>query len=336
MSPTPTIRDLADKLGLGKSTIQRALADRPGISEKTRKRVREAADTLGYRPDPFFSSLALQRSRMRQHTQEIVYLRSPDSRAGKDVFDKIQSFATALGYNAHCIDPDMLGAGHRLMEVLFHRGYVGVIVGPVLPSFHDALLANAHLPVVCCGRIDQLPLHTVQPDITEIVRSSWRRMIDAGYRRIGPAITQHAPAIDDDFDRLGTILACQQELPPRDRIPPLLTSLKDREALVEWFNRHKPDAVLGFAVNQYHVLKENGVDVDRIGFVSMHTAKDKFSCHISGMEESKELIPRESVHLLDQLIRTRTVGRPTDPLHLLIPGRWTDGTSLPPRAQLNR
>lgn len=329
MPTPPTIRDLAAKLGLGKSTVQRALAGLPGISKASMERIKAAAEKLGYRPDPLFSSLAMQRSRSRRHTLKIAYLRSSNARGGNNSYEQIKNYAFQLGYDAQLIEPEAMGAGKRLMAVLYHRGNVGVILGPVNPSCHEAILTNTQLPVVCCGRIDPLPLHTVQPDITDHVRVVWRHIRAAGYSRIAPAICQHTPALEDDVDRLGCILACQQELRKQDRIPPLLTPLRDKDSLIEWVRRHKPDAVLGFSVTQYHILNEAGIDMSRMGFASLHTSTSKYNTEIAGTKELNDSVAREAVHLLDQFIRRRSVGLPDEPLHVLVPGVWKSGASLP-------
>jgi len=47
----PGLRTLAEHLGLTESTVSRALNNYPDISEKTRSRVKAAADDLGYRPN---------------------------------------------------------------------------------------------------------------------------------------------------------------------------------------------------------------------------------------------------------------------------------------------
>jgi hypothetical protein len=278
----------------------------------------------------------MQRSRSRRHTLEIAYIRSSNVRGGINPFERVKSHAFPLGYDVQMIDPEILGAGKRLMKVLYHRGNVGVIVGPVTPACHEAILANTQLPVVCCGRVDPLPLHTVQPDITDHVRVVWRHIRAAGYSRIGPAIAQHTPAVEDDIDRLGAVLACQQEVPEKDRIPPLLTPLNDFTSLVAWCRRHKPDAVLGFSSGQYFALQQAGIDMSRIGFASLHASLGEYAADIAGTEELNDSVAQEAVHLLDQFIRRRAVGLPSEPLHLLIPGRWKSGTSLPDKAAIKR
>jgi LacI family transcriptional regulator len=44
-----TIQDLADKLGLSKFSVSRALSGKPGVSESTRNRVLRTAHSMGYR-----------------------------------------------------------------------------------------------------------------------------------------------------------------------------------------------------------------------------------------------------------------------------------------------
>ncbi len=334
MSSTPTIRDLAKTLGLGKSTVQRALAGRPGISKATSERVNHAATKLGYRPDPLFSSLAMQRSRSRKQPLPVAYLMSKEVRGGLNPIKEIKDAASLLGYKVDFIDPDEFGAGKRLMHVLYHRGYVGVIVGAVDPSCHDSILHNPQFPIVCCGRMDPLPLHTVQPDITNHVRVVWRHIREAGWNRIGPAIAQHDPPIEDDFDRLGAVLACQQNLRVKDRVPPLLSTHRDYASLNAWFKKYEPEAVLGFSPGQYYALAQAGIDMSRIGFASLHAFHNNLDPDVAGTEELNDSVAREAIHLLDHFIRRREIGIPKEPLHLLIPGRWKPGATLPEKSSL--
>ncbi|MBN9058628.1 MAG: LacI family DNA-binding transcriptional regulator, partial [Rhizobiales bacterium] len=44
-----TIQDLADRLGLSKFSVSRALSGKPGVAESTRSRVLQAARAMGYR-----------------------------------------------------------------------------------------------------------------------------------------------------------------------------------------------------------------------------------------------------------------------------------------------
>ena len=52
-----TIKDVAQKAGVAISTVHFALSGKPGVSELTRRRIREAAEELGYQPNAVASSL---------------------------------------------------------------------------------------------------------------------------------------------------------------------------------------------------------------------------------------------------------------------------------------
>src|SRR5262245_38528844 len=45
------IREIAKSLGISIGTVDRALHDRPGINEQTRRRILQQAKALGYRPN---------------------------------------------------------------------------------------------------------------------------------------------------------------------------------------------------------------------------------------------------------------------------------------------
>ncbi|HSI84834.1 MAG: LacI family DNA-binding transcriptional regulator [Candidatus Methylacidiphilales bacterium] len=329
-----TIRDIATHLGLGKSTVQRALIGHAGISQSTREKVLKAAADLGYRPDPLFSILGSQSRQSRTRSLALAYLdrdefsRSGDLTAGISGYNMAIQRGEELGYNIEHLRPSDLDAGKRLMDVLYHRGYAGVIIGQLRSPDHAAILANTHLPVVCCGRIDPLPLHTVQPDIVQMVRLAWSHMRQAGYKRIGASFGLHTPPIADDWERIGTAMACQQEtLDKKDRVPPYMGCLRVPQTLVDWFHQHKPEAVIGFSIRQYYDLRDNGIDMSKVAFATLHTSANPGPTTIAGIVEAN-CVARESVNLLDQLIRHRNVGIPSEPLRILVPGHWQAGDSL--------
>ncbi|HSF55921.1 MAG TPA: LacI family DNA-binding transcriptional regulator [Algoriphagus sp.] len=57
-----TIKDIARELNVSASTVSRALQDYPGISNETKRKVKEMADKLNYRPNAIALSLRHSRS----------------------------------------------------------------------------------------------------------------------------------------------------------------------------------------------------------------------------------------------------------------------------------
>ena len=60
----PTIYDLSRQLGLGVSTISKALNGYSDVSEKTRQRVLETAREMGFQPNSNAQALKTKRSRL--------------------------------------------------------------------------------------------------------------------------------------------------------------------------------------------------------------------------------------------------------------------------------
>ena len=59
-----TIKDIADLMGLSSSTVSRALSDHPDISEETKKRVSDVAESLHYKKNLYASFFRKKRTRL--------------------------------------------------------------------------------------------------------------------------------------------------------------------------------------------------------------------------------------------------------------------------------
>lgn len=89
-----TIYDIARYLNLSAATISRGLKDHPAINKKTKKKIIEAAKTLGYRSNMFASNL-----RTRQTKTIGVIIPRLNSYFMSTVIAGIESIANKEGYN---------------------------------------------------------------------------------------------------------------------------------------------------------------------------------------------------------------------------------------------
>ena len=64
MAQNTTIKDIARALGISKSTVSRALADRFDVKPETKKAVLEMAEKMHYRPNPFAQNLIKRRTKI--------------------------------------------------------------------------------------------------------------------------------------------------------------------------------------------------------------------------------------------------------------------------------
>ncbi len=95
---SPTISDVAAKVGVSPSTVSRVLNGRPGISEETRSKVLEAARELGYYPAMAGRGLALGRTENLGFLIHHRHTLNPDSFYG-GVLAGVDSEARAHGFH---------------------------------------------------------------------------------------------------------------------------------------------------------------------------------------------------------------------------------------------
>lgn len=149
---TPRIKDLAKALALSPATVSRALNGFPEVSEKTRRRVQQAALELGYQPHLLARKLVGGRS-------GIVALVVPDASAmGDDTsfFGVLAALSAALAAR----DMDLMvhvNAGGDVVEPYRRLLAKGVVDGFIVngPRQHDpriAFLRDAGVPFVVHGR----------------------------------------------------------------------------------------------------------------------------------------------------------------------------------------
>ena len=150
MRPVPTIKDVARVAGVHYSTVSLALRDHPSISERTRDRVRRAAQRVGYERDPVLGALSrFRRPGERSPAPRIAYLVNRSPEMGFHHLPYQQHFLTGarrqaetLGYE---LDLLFVAEDHHdsasLAAHLRETGTTGVIVGAFEPGFADLALA---------------------------------------------------------------------------------------------------------------------------------------------------------------------------------------------------
>lgn len=337
-APNPaTMGQLAASLGVSKTTIHRALTGATRISPGTRQRILAAARAAGYHRDPYFSALSsLRQKRTSQTTLPIHYLRGspidPEFTLGLDMFPFLQPAGRDFGFEVGRVNLPDYPRFKTLPRILYQRGCRGLVLEQVDPVLHGTLLGFSKVPVVCCQRQENLPFHTVRFGAADRVRLCWRKLREAGYRRIGCAVVLHDPPNRDDQDRLGAAFVLMQELDEKDRIPPLTTAVRggfNSEAYVAWLERHRPDAVIANGVGPSWQHKH--LSFPAPAFTCLHASDSANTRRIPGAFGSLDQLAVETLHVLDRLIRHGETGLPASPVDIVIPPCWHEGDGIPPR-----
>lgn len=184
-----TLKEVAERAGVSRSAVSRAFTDGASVSARTRAKVEQAANELGYAPNALASSLTTGRTKLvglianNFHNPLIL-----------EVFDLFTRGLQDRGLRPLLVN--LGGAADPAASVRMLRQYSvdGVIVASsTLPSSFARLCRDAGLPVVhAFGRHAAVPeVHVVGIDNVACGRMAAEALLRRGYRRVaflgGPA-----------------------------------------------------------------------------------------------------------------------------------------------------
>ena len=165
---------------------------------------------------------------------------------------------------------------------------------------------------------------------------AFREIEARGYLRIGFVTGGWAGALV----KAGALFY-QSEL-PRDRQIPLLAFEEANAtwearypryvaALDRWMKENKPDAIFTDVGELRKLLSDAGYAVPKDVALAGYSAFDGDAD--AGIDQNAFEIGRAGALLMVSLINTHDRGVPAIPREILIPGKWVDGSTLPPRRE---
>ncbi|RKT31704.1 LacI family transcriptional regulator [Microbacterium sp. AG1240] len=178
-----TSRDVARLAGVSQPTVSRALRDDPRVSSETKKRVREAADLLGYVPSE--AGRALSSGRTRRIGLLVTDL---DNQFYSHIIAPVHHELEGMGYQLvlHTETAD----NETVAERLIANGLDGVILATAtVDSVAPLRLRDRGLPFVYFNRTAAF----VDADATVVspmagFSDAVRRAVELGHRRVGAVL----------------------------------------------------------------------------------------------------------------------------------------------------
>jgi AcrR family transcriptional regulator len=333
-----TLRDVAEHLGVSHATVSRALRDDPRITEAVRRRVRRAAQKLGYRRDPKLAELMthLRGSKRRAFRGSLAWI--TDLSAANEYHRWLQQLnfkpaserAGELGYQLEPFMNVTPADAPRLAHALEARGIRGIALmfffRPVKPeewSWDWSRFAAIH-----SGTVPVEPrLDMVDADYYANCLLLLTTLTGRGYRRIGVAtelgieqcLNYTLCAASDLFARLH---------PGRRVIEPCLlteTSAATASVVQKWIKRHRVDCVVSSAHGMRKLLEDCGYRLSKdigLAFPAVNPKDDW-----SGVNQRDDLIARGVVESLVSSVEQGRFGVPECPRRILLPGVWHQGAT---------
>ncbi len=341
--PAVNLRSIADLAGVSLMTVSRVLNDSPRVAPDTRERVREAARSLNYQPDPHVARM-MHHVRSRKGSRERAVIAVVRDAPSKMFFQDPAHQYVSLPDIAHRAERQgfraeefCLGSGgvnaRNLGRILLARGIEGVIVSPHSSRAWLSEFDYTPFAVATFGYGLQHPsLHRASTNMTLGIALATETLRARGYRRIGLAVTQWVNERSQNTYS-GAMLHFQQSLPARNRVPLLLfpgNALGDCAGMfAQWMKKHRPDALISLDTFVPEWLAQIGLRVpEDIGLV-VHDWTERMR-GFAGINHRRGHVAAAVVDMVATQLLQNERGIPEVPKQTQIPPVWVEGASVRP------
>lgn len=272
-----TLKDIANELGVSMGTVSRALKDYPGISDKTKKAVKDLAKKLKYRPNPVALNLKRQRSKIIGVVCPKIFHTFFSS-----VINGIMKAADKEGYTVILVQTDESYKKEvKEAKVLLQSPLEGLLISTTFETQHYTHLEqflDYGIPVVQYDRInDDLDTSKIHVDDYDGAFQATQHLIDQGCKHIAlvrgkliPLIKRRLEGFQDALKANG--LSYSDEMVLETKTSEIEEGVELTDDLLKLSQR--PDGVLSFAdvtaLGLMKGLKARGIripeDIAIVGF----------------------------------------------------------------------
>jgi DNA-binding LacI/PurR family transcriptional regulator len=338
-----TLKDIAAKVGVTKTTVSLALRNGPGISQAMRETIRCVAAEMGYVPDPILQRLAAYRrhggtTKFQSVIAWVNHWNQPERLRRYHEFEQYwrgaKRAAKRLGYQlAEFIWPADCPA-KQAEQRLRDLGALGLLIPPHPPEVDWGDFDWSKFSLMRFGMsVRRVDSNLVTADHQRAMVMAMKKIRDYGYRRIGLVYdAAHDHSMGGNL--YGGFLWAHKLLNLEPSIPPLDFDLQSsvvsgRNEWKVWMKKHQPDALLTTAPQTPVFLREFGYSIPRdvaVAGTSLHDIPVD-----AGIDQCSNGIGQIAAEMLIKQISLNERGEPADPCRILVESRWQDGKSLPPR-----
>lgn len=182
----PTIQDVARRAGVSTATVSKVLSNTPYVAEKTRQRVIEAIEELGYKPNLAARALSSGRTHIIAVVFPYVYEAFFTDPLVLLILQGIEAECTGRGYNILLSAPRLTASGFdEHYGALLQSGYIeGMLAIDNVPQASALKPAREHrIPGVTIGYHPNE--FFVRSDDFSGGRQLMQHVLSLGHRRIG-------------------------------------------------------------------------------------------------------------------------------------------------------
>ena len=341
MSKAITMKSIAVQAGVTQATVSMSLANNPRIPAGTRARIHAIADKLGYRPNPYLSTLMRIRRKGRPLTDRPVLAlvnclvradgwRTTTALTIRQMREGALERATERGYRAQEFwlhQEDM--SNDRFSDMLYARGIQGLVLSPLADDAPAPQLKWQHFASVNLSvPLPASTIHTVCNDHYFSALQVMRECHRLGYRRPGLIIRRiHRDRFHGRWD--AGFLVARHLLKRISLAQPLLVEdWIEVKGLPAWLRQQKPDVIVSPGAEPlYNLLLKEGWSVpDEIGLAGL--ACSQLGSPVSGVYQNGRLIGATAVDTLISMLERNERGLPEQAVTQMLEGVWNPGRTL--------
>jgi DNA-binding LacI/PurR family transcriptional regulator len=335
----PTLRAIADHLGVHVATVSRALRGDGRISEGQRSKIKKAADKLGYKRDPKLAELMthLRSSKQRSFQGNLAWITNldpadPDMKAMIDQFlPHAEKRAAALGYKLDSFFQVKPADAPSLARIFHARSIHGVWASIFWQVDYDEWkwdwrkFAFIHHGAEPKRRI----VDVVDAEDRQNIQHLYECLAARGYQRIGVATTHHLER-EALFELTAGRVRFSMQNPAQPAFEPCLVDALDAAGaakIAKWIKKHRVDCIVSRWRGMTGLLASIGYRVPQdigLAYVTVRPSGGT-QHHASGIDINAPLIALTAIDTLISAVEHRRCGLPKTPRQTLVPGRWHQG-----------
>lgn len=179
---TVTIYDVAREAGVSMATVSRVVNNNPNVKPATRKKVYEAIERLGYRPNAVARGLASKKT-----TTVGVVIPDISNAIFAEVARGIEDIANMYHYNIILCNADKKKEKEiRVINTLLEKQVDGLLfMGGAVTEDHQQAFRTANVPIVLCATSDESGnIASVDIDHETAAYDAVQALIKQGHKRI--------------------------------------------------------------------------------------------------------------------------------------------------------
>lgn len=186
MKTTVKMKDIAERLGMSRSTVSRALSGSPLVNEETKRRVKKVSKELNFRANLTARSMITQKSNIIGCLVHSLAYNSPLAYILEMVQEKLKS----LNYELYIVSgANDLNLQNYLADKMLARCVDGVIMVPPFILQHSEykplnIISSAGLPCVVFGFFPNCPVSQVCVDLFSTGYSIGQHLLSLGHKDI--------------------------------------------------------------------------------------------------------------------------------------------------------